>query len=173
MTYRSETSARRHLTVQYCVGNGLDLGSAGDPVVPTAIQIEPLTQYTPDLGGQHPVQLRGSAIDLYWFRDNVMDYVYSSHLLEDFADWKPLLREWVRVLRPGGHLVIMIPDKHAWAAALAKGQAPNFSHKHEGVPGELTSHIRKLGRFEVIEDRITDGYNILFVAKKLDPIKLV
>ena len=39
------------------------------------------------------------AKDLYWFRDGVLDYVYSSHLLEDYVDTEAVLREWLRVLR--------------------------------------------------------------------------
>lgn len=168
--YPSETSSRRHLTVKYCQGLGLDLGSGGDPVVPSAIQVELLRPYTPDLGNkQFPIQLRGDAANLYWFRNSVLDYVYSSHLLEDFEDWMPLLREWTRVLKIGGYLVIMIPDKVEWRKAVKNGQPPNLSHKHEGYPGELTLCMKQIGNFDILEDRITDKYNILFVAKKNYP----
>lgn len=43
------------------------------------------------------------------FKDNSLDYVLSSHVLEHF--WSPIraLEEWMRVLRPGGHIVAIIP----------------------------------------------------------------
>lgn len=175
----SETSKYRHLVAQYCVGNGIDVGSSGDPVVPTAIQIDlPLGEaYSPDLGGQHPVQLRGDGTKLHWFRDMVFDYVFSSHLLEDFVNWEPVVREWSRVLKRGGHLIILMPDKERWQAALGRGQPPNLAHKHEGRPGELSALIAKIGGYDVILDGYctpddpTD-YGLVFVARKR-PLELV
>lgn len=170
MPYESETSLHRESVAGWCLGNGLDLGSGGDPVVPNAIQVELPNQYTPDLGGQYPVQIRGDATRLHWFADGAMDYLYSSHLLEDFADWEPVLREWVRVLRPGGKLVLLIPDKERFAAAVAAGQPPNGSHQHEGRVGELSEYADRLG-LRVIADGFvhpeSPDYNILFVAYKL------
>jgi hypothetical protein len=43
-------------------------------VIPTAIQVELANRYTPDLGGRYPIQLRGDARNLHWFRDGVLDY---------------------------------------------------------------------------------------------------
>lgn len=171
MIYRSETSRHRHRFASHLGprnGCGLDLGSGGDPICPTAIQVELEEQYTPDLGGAYPVQLRGDATRLRWFADGVFDYVYSSHLLEDFAEWEPVLREWVRVLKPGGHLLLLIPDKDRFAAAVANGQPPNIAHRHEGRIGELTEYANILG-LRVIEDRYAgseDDYNIIFVGEK-------
>jgi ubiquinone/menaquinone biosynthesis C-methylase UbiE len=108
----SETAKHRHLVLDYCHGNGVDLGSAGDSVVPWAIQVD-----LPD-GAYHAynparsddgIQWRGSATDLP-FKDAVLDFVHSSHLIEDFVDWEPVLKEWCRVLKPGGYLIIAVPD---------------------------------------------------------------
>jgi predicted SAM-dependent methyltransferase len=46
------------------------------------------------------------------FKDNSVDLVYSSHLLEHFPRNKTedVLREWHRVLKPGGILRIAVPD---------------------------------------------------------------
>ena len=168
----SETSKYRHLTTPYCIGNGVDLASGGDPVVPWAIQVE-LTEdkyawYNSGNKPTSPIQWRGDALDLP-FKSGTLDWVYSSHLLEDFADWMPTLVEWTRVLKQGAALIILIPDKKHSAEALACGQPPNCQHRHEGTVGELTAHAAGLG-VEVIEDRLTncfDGdYSILFVARK-------
>lgn len=169
----SETSKYRKLTTKYCVGNGADIGSGGDPIVPNAIQVElPMEEYSKYRSGdvhQSPIQWHGSAESLP-FKDKTLDFVYSSHLLEDFLHWKPLLLEWTRVLKKGGHLVILIPDKTLWEAALKRGQLPNCAHKHEGYVGEL-SRYSKLYGWNVIEDRLTaldkNDYTILFVAKRI------
>ena len=46
------------------------------------------------------------------FKDNSFDLVYASHILEHFNKVKVLkvLKEWVRVLKPGGVLRISVPS---------------------------------------------------------------
>lgn len=169
----SETSKYRKFTTKYCVGNGVDIGSGGDPVVPHAIQVElPKEEYAKYRSGDvhgSPIQWHGSAVELP-FKDKTLDWVYSSHLLEDFLDWKPLLREWTRVLKRGGNLVILIPDKTLWDAAISRGQLPNCAHKHEGYVGELSTYAKHFG-WKVIEDRLTkltpEDYTILFIAQRI------
>ena len=170
---QSETSKYLALVTKYCVGNGCDIGSGGSPVVPTAIQVElPLDQYTKYRGGdihRSPIQWHGDGRQLP-FKDKTLDYVFSSHLLEDFLHWKPILIEWTRVLKKGGHLVILIPDKERWQAALRKGQPPNCAHQHEGYVGELSRYAKFLG-LKVLEDRLTDltpqDYTIIFVGQRI------
>lgn len=172
----SETQKYRKLTTPYCPpgSNVLDIGSQGDPVVPWAIQVElPPAEYAHYTGGKVLNQAgtwRGDGRALP-FRDNVLDVCYSSHLLEDFLDWTPAVAEWYRVVRHGGHLIILTPDDALWNAAIARGQTPNCSHRHCGTPGELTRVLRSIDkRATVIEDRLTQchpgDYTILFVARK-------
>lgn len=170
----SETEKYRSLTVPYCVGNGIDIGSGGDPVVPSAIQMElPEEAYGSYNNYRVPksvIQWRSyrSVFDLP-FRDRVLDYVYSCHLIEDYLDWNLILREWVRVIRPGGFLVIVVPDKGKWQEAVSKGQPPNDAHRHEASVGELSGFVETLG-LEVIRDSLTglneSDYSIVFIARK-------
>lgn len=176
---RSETAKYRFATIAYChrddgtPGCGVDIASQGDSVVPWAIAFDlPKPEfdfYCANQPAKGPIQLRGHA-DKLPFDDNSLDFVYSSHLLEDYLDWTPVLKEWVRVLKPGGNLIILVPDKKLWNEAIAKGQPPNCSHKHESYVGELSTYAPGLG-LKVIEDRLTavvpEDYSILFVGRKL------
>jgi len=45
------------------------------------------------------------------FRDNSLDYVVSSHVLEHVANPVSALKEWYRVLRPGGLIYMVVPDR--------------------------------------------------------------
>ena len=170
----TETAKYRHLTTQYCIGNGVDIGCGGSPVVPSAIAFDlPADIYAKYHSGLTPdrdIQWGGDAHSMP-FKDAVCDYVYSSHLIEDFFDWDPLLREWARVIKPGGFLVILLPDKTLWNDAIRRGQPPNCAHRHESFVGELSQYIGRLGGFTVIEDRLTNcftgDYTILFAARKL------
>ncbi len=172
MIYQSETSKYRSLTTAYCCGCGIDVASQGDPVVPWAMNFdlpnEEFAHYNSNHSPQGPIQLRGHA-DSLPFDSNSLDFLYSSHLLEDYQNWTPVLIEWVRVIKPGGHLIVLIPDRELWVAACAAGQPPNDAHRHEGFVGELSTYAIPLG-LEVVEDRLTGlyqgDYSILFVARK-------
>ena len=45
------------------------------------------------------------------FKDGTLDYVLSSHVIEHFFDPVKALKEWYRVIRPGGYIFIIAPHK--------------------------------------------------------------
>ena len=53
----------------------------------------------------------GDAQYLEGVKDNTYDFVHSSHCLEHLHDPRQGLANWFRVVRPGGFLVITIPDE--------------------------------------------------------------
>jgi predicted O-methyltransferase YrrM len=175
----SETGKYRHLTAGYCDGVGIDIGSQGVPVVPWAMNVDlPMIEFDRYCNyeiSKGPVQLRCGAQRLP-IESNSLDFVYSSHLLEDFQDWTPLLAEWVRVLKGGGRLVILMPDKQRWLEAMARGQQGNPFHQHEAAVGEISKYADSLG-LDVIEDRLTDcwpdDYTIIFAATKTKESSLI
>lgn len=169
-TAYSESSKSRNLYEHFLTGNGVEIGSGGWPMVPHAIQVElshkTYAKYNSGNVPEIPVQWHSDDMSLP-FKDSTMDWVSSSHLIEDFADWNPLLREWVRILKPGGHLVILVPDKALWDKAIREGQPPNCAHRHESYVGELSTYAPGLG-LEVIMDQLAgDKYSIVFVGRKL------
>ena len=127
--WQSETSKCRARLAPYCTGCGVDLGPGGDPITPHAIRVDLPHPYSHV--GTLPVQLSGKAENLYWFRDGVLDFVYSSHLLEDYPDTEAVLREWLRVLKPLGNLIIFCPDEQVYRKHCdATGQPYNTHHVH-------------------------------------------
>lgn len=173
--FMSETNRYRHLVLPY-IGSALnviDIGSQGWPVVPHAIQVElPPKEFAHYTGGKvlDGPAWRGDGSQLP-FKDGVVDVCYSSHLLEDFPDWRPVVAEWWRVVKPHGYLIILTPDNDLWEAAVRGGQCPNCSHRHCGKAGELTSVLLSIDpRAHILEDHLTQchpgDYSILFVARK-------
>lgn len=169
----SETAKYRHLVLPYCRGLGVDVGCGNDIVAPSAIGVDlpdaefvSYTAHTQESAAH--IEARADALP---FRSGSLGFVYSSHLLEDFYDWKPVLREWWRILKIGGHLIVLIPDHELFQAAVNRGQPPNCRHKHEGRAGELSEVLSSLGESLIIRDSLTglspEDYSILFVARKL------
>lgn len=65
-----------------------------------------------DLHTQQKVDLRADVRDLSMFEDNSVDEIFNSHVIEhfDFFDGLKALKEWFRVLKPGGKLIVECPD---------------------------------------------------------------
>jgi SAM-dependent methyltransferase len=182
----SESAKYLHLTRQYLEGRGVDCGSGSWPVVPSAIQVElPKNKFKEYTGRDLPdhVEWPGDIMDLP-FKDNTLDYVYSSHLIEDFPrdncdgkeypanqpTWQKLFREWKRVLKPEGYMVIIVPEVARWKKTIELGQTPTCSHwAPEPSLGDC-SRVATAAGFQVVFERLTDldwrDYSILMVAIK-------
>jgi glycosyltransferase involved in cell wall biosynthesis/predicted SAM-dependent methyltransferase len=167
----SETSNCRDRLIKYCQGYGLDIGYGGDPITPSAITVDLPIPYTNV--GNHPLNLGGDARSLYWFNSNVLDYVFSSHLLEDFEDTEGVLREWIRVLKVGGYLILFCPDEQIYREHCRKtGQDYNLAHKisNFGLAYIKEILLDKFPNMEIVhENPLVDVYSFELVAKKNMP----
>jgi predicted SAM-dependent methyltransferase len=107
------------------------------------------------------------------FASQSMDAVFSSHLLEHLDRPQDALREWWRVVRPGGHLVLYLP---------AKGLYPdigdphcNPDHKFTPTQEMVIEWMKELGSWDLVVDQLRglpgddypDEYSFLQIYKKL------
>lgn len=105
----SKSIARRlhapDFTRRFMVGDGLDIGGGPDPL---SLYQELFCRITSvrtwDLND-------GDAQHMEDVPDESFDFVHSSHCLEHLGDPGQGLRNWLRVLRPGGHLIVTVPDE--------------------------------------------------------------
>jgi len=90
---------------RYFVGQGLDIGAGPDGLsrmIGLFPRIESVREWDlPD----------GDAQYLAGVPDGTFDFVHSSHCLEHMVDCRVALAHWLRVLKPGGHLVVTIPEE--------------------------------------------------------------
>jgi len=106
----------------YFVGGGLDIGGFPDPLS-LYVELFPLMTEVRVWDVQD-----GDAQLLEGVADESFDFVHSSHCLEHLVDPKEALASWMRVLRPGGHLIITVPDEDLYE----QGEFPstwNRDHK--------------------------------------------
>ena len=64
--------------------------------------------YCPDKTGY---QFIGEASDLKGVESNTYDFLLASHCLEHCANALKTVEEWLRVIKPGGCLLMILPDK--------------------------------------------------------------
>ena len=109
--------------------------------------------YSPNKSGMQYI-MDGS--QLSEIEDEKYDFLLSSHNLEHIANPIKAIKEWVRVLKPGGFMLLVLPDKRF-----------TFDHKRQ-----YTSFTHLLTDFEsnIGEDDLTHLSEILkFHDLKLDP----
>src|SRR5262249_19674846 len=94
-----------NFAARYFVGDGLDVGGKPDPLnIYRELFVRMGTVRTWDLED-------GDAQLLTGVEDDSVDFVHSSHCLEHLRDPREGLANWLRVVRPGGHLIVTVPDE--------------------------------------------------------------
>lgn len=87
---------------------GVEIGAFKTPIPGIApLYVDCFEAYA---GEECLLDLKGTACDLP-FIDSSLDYVATSHVLEHVANPGLALSEWARVLKPGGIIYSVIPDK--------------------------------------------------------------
>jgi SAM-dependent methyltransferase len=90
---------------RFFVGEGLDIGGAPDP----------LALYRELFPGIAAVRTwdrdDGDAQFMEDVPDEAFDFVHSSHCLEHLHDPMEGLHNWLRIVRPNGHLIVTVPDE--------------------------------------------------------------
>lgn len=67
---------------------------------------------------------RGKVEELFFIKDGTVELIYASHVLEHFGrrTYMDVLREWRRVLAPGGILRLAVPDFETGARLYLSGK---------------------------------------------------
>jgi SAM-dependent methyltransferase len=107
---------------RYFVGSGIDIG-AGPDSLDSHREFFPLISRVMDWDIED-----GDAQMLDGLADDTFDFAHSSHCLEHMVDPHAAIANWVRVVKPGGHLVITVPDEDLYEQGLFP---PVFNTDHK------------------------------------------
>jgi ADP-heptose:LPS heptosyltransferase/predicted SAM-dependent methyltransferase len=148
----------------YLRGRGLDLGAGDFKILPHAISVDNMNHAQFGFTVRPDVMCDVSKMDV--FGSQSMDWVYSSHTLEHVEDMEIALKEWWRLVKPNGFLILYLPHKDFYP--------------HMGQPGANPDHKRDIGPEDVIaampagwdlvenQDRNEDEvYSFLQIYKKI------
>jgi SAM-dependent methyltransferase len=94
-----------HFVREHCTGRGVEVGPGTSPYCNDATLIDRTASF---LGDRVMTSAIGDACALP-IASASQDYLLSAHCLEHQHDVLAALQEWVRVLRPGGALVLILP----------------------------------------------------------------
>ena len=149
-----EAQKIKYLTVPYTRGTGLDIGCGPERIWPHAVGID---RYLSAKGAA----IAGDIKKIPTFADQSMDWVFSSHALEDFAeeDTLPILREWWRVIRPGGFLVLYLPHEDHYPKIGEDGCNPaHLRNLNQQNVIDAMTEVDEKG-WDLIEDEVRAGGN--------------
>lgn len=109
-------------------GCGIEVGcNSEDTILPGCIGF---TIGTPHYDGLHLPIPTGS-----------VDYVYSSHCLEHMNDAISAIREWWRVVKHGGHIVMVVPHRDLYEKKMEMPSRFSGEHMRFYTPASLLLDI--------------------------------
>lgn len=134
---------------RYFVGNGIDIGGKPDP----------LALYQEFFPLMHSIKTwdweDGDGQFLVGVTDETLEFVHSSHCLEHFVNPEEGLRNWFRVLKPAGYLIITVPDEDLYEQGIFPS---TFNRDHKWT-------------FTIFKEKSWNdrSINLLDMVKKLGP----
>ena len=159
-----EASKIRWELIPYFHGRVLDIGCGPFKCFPHFIGVDNGHHW-----GKHGVDIGCDADRLDLFAGQSCDAIFSSHLLEhvEYGKVPAMLREWCRVLRPGGHLVLYLPDEDQYPKVGEK--FANSDHKWNVNYARVVEAMRQTGRgWDLVDYQVrqsSDEYSLFFVFK--------
>lgn len=164
MPYKAESKKIVWEVAPYLRGKGLDIGAGDFKVLPHAISVDNMNHAQFGFTVRPDIMSEADKLDL--FATQSLDFVYSSHTLEHVPDMEKALKEWWRVLKQGGHLVMYLPHKDFYPNIGKEGANPD--HKRDFLPDEVIAAVPDGWDLLEKQDRNEDDeYSMLLVFKKL------
>lgn len=102
------------------------------------------------IGGTVPIVPQAIGIDLGYpgydgstlpFADDSVDAIYSSHCFEHIPDYITVLRDWYRLLKTGGHIVMVVPHQYLFEKRRHLPSPSNPDHRRYYTPESLCREI--------------------------------
>lgn len=125
-------------------GEGIDIGCGDDPILPGVDRFD---------------RSDGDANNISAVVSKRYDFVFAAHCLEHMVDACAALAEWFSLVRPGGHLIVLVPDEdlyeqgifpslfnddHKWTFTIHKNcswspVSQNLLDLARSLPGEIVN----------------------------------
>lgn len=111
----------------------------------------------------------GDATDMIGIPDNTFWTVYASHVLEHLKFPQKAIRRWYQILKPGGHLIIIVPHRDLYERKRFLPSNWNPEHTYFWLPEDedppCTKSLKKevltaIPNADIVQFRVCDeGYD--------------
>lgn len=140
----------------YCRGLGIDIGVGRIDTYDgeDALLVEDIHTWDKD---------NGDATFMLGVEDETYDFVYASHILEHISNPTLALKNWWRILRPGGYLILFVPHRDLYEKRTSLPSRWNNDHKFFLLPQEDDLPFT-LGLRQLVEGALQElGMQIVYV----------
>ena len=148
-----ETYLKRWAIRDNRFGNGVDIGCGTCRIDDMITSIDQQSNYS-----YAHAQFVWDCRNLELFNDGVLDFIFSSHCLEDFDDVRAVFVAWWKKLKVGGVMLLLLPDMEKCDCQLCNGKSRYWSIEDYAATGQGNpSHKTNVGK--------------RFMAEMLDDLK--
>lgn len=148
----------------YLRGRGVDIGAGDFKILPHAISVDNMNHAQFGFVTKPDIQADASKLDM--FASASMDWVYSSHTLEHVEDMNATLREWWRLVKPDGYLILYLPHADYYPNIGQPGANPD--HKRDFRPQDVVAAMPDGWDLLEHQERNEDQeYSFLLIFKKI------
>lgn len=160
---------------KYFEGYGIDIGCGTNRVSPDILAIDNF-DYRNSNSHTEAEKIKGNDIvhdcknlnckyfnfkgHLYTFGVNDLDFIFSSHCLEDFENIPVVFINWWRKLKPDGYMILLLPDMENGRYPKCGDPEGNPSHKTDVGLGYITGMLDSLKYFQNIDYEIIQADTI-------------
>jgi len=131
----------------------IDLGCGNKKTIPNAMGVDkvPKGEEIPNLYQNSVADITADVEKPLPFKDEYVDTIIARHILEHCVDVISTLKNWIKVLKPGGRLIIAVPDESSEITINL-----NPEHVHVFTPKSMENLLNLMGLKKV---KILSGYN--------------
>jgi ADP-heptose:LPS heptosyltransferase len=148
----------------YLRGRGLDIGAGDFKILPHAISVDNMNHEQFGFNVKPDILCEADKLDL--IASASVDWVYSSHTLEHVEDMAATLKEWWRVIKQNGLLILYLPHADFYPNIGEKGANPD--HKRDFRPADVIGAMPNGWELLERQNRNEDQeYSFLLVFKKI------
>ena len=134
---------------KYLIGNGIDVGCGTNRISPEILSIDQqpnkkfahadIVHDCHDLEITEPKEWNETT---FTFEDNTIDFIFSSHCLEDFEDIKTVFMNWWNKIKLNGYMILLLPDMEPCSCDYCQSEPAKTAREKE----------KRSARYWTIED---------------------
>lgn len=166
---------KKYIDDKYFIGKGVDIGCGKDKIVDNAIGVDFKYLYDNEIFEESSADFIGPWEDFFDNKEEKsFDFIFSSHLLEDYINAYKILEIWANYVKLDGYLILVLPIEPLYKEFCDKtNEVPNQAHKFvwdspQAFVDKMSVHLDR--HFDVVElSEVIENYSFYVVLKRKEP----